>query len=300
MLTRPLKEQFVTAIRRLLRPIVRQLIAYGVTYPAFNRIVRELYIEVADQQFALPFKRQTDSRVSLVTGINRKEVSQLRRRRKAAKAAAQVESVEVEDTIMTHIIGRWMAGPPYADAAGHPLQLPYEAPPRSASFARLVREIGADVPVRSVLDELLHVGVVELLPDGDVCLRLEAHIPAADAEGKLALLGSDPAEVFSTIIHNIERPDAARLQRKVVYDNIGADALPALSAAAREIGEEFIRRANALLASYDRDRNPDAPGGRRARVVLGAYYFEDEAAPSAPTRTTADTPKPPGRIRRSR
>ena len=297
MLPRALKEQFATAIRRMLRPVVRQLIAYGVTYPAFNRMVRELYIEVADQHFALPFKRQTDSRVALVTGINRKEVSQLRRRRKIAK----VDAVEVEDTVMTHVIGRWMAGPPYADATGHPHRLPYESESaRTASFARLVRQVGPDVPVRSVLDELLHSGVVELLPDGDVCLRREAHVPAAGAEGKLTLLGSDPAEVFSTIVHNIEHPEAPRLQRKVVYDNIGADALPELSQAARDIGEEFIRRANALLASYDRDRNPEAPGGKRTRVLLGSYYFEEEAAPSEPPPAAEDTSRPPGRIRRSR
>ena len=297
MLPRALKQQFAAAIRRMLRPVVRQLIAYGVTYPAFNRIVRELYIEVADQHFALPFKRQTDSRVALVTGINRKEVSQLRRRRKTVK----VDTVEVEDTVMTHVIGRWMAGPPYADATGHPHRLPYESESaRTASFARLVRQVGPDVPVRSVLDELLHSGVVELLPDGDVCLRREAHVPAAGAEGKLTLLGSDPAEVFSTIVHNIEHPEAPRLQRKVVYDNIGADALPELSQAARDIGEEFIRRANALLASYDRDRNPEAPGGKRTRVLLGSYYFEEEAAPSEPPPAAEDTSRPPGRIRRSR
>src|SRR5262249_54070838 len=154
MLPRPLKEQFAVSIRRLLRPVVRQLIAYGVTYPAFNRLVRELYIEIADQHYALPFKKQTDSRVALVTGINRKEVSLLRRRRKTGT----VTPAEVEDTVTTHVIGRWMAGPPYADVAGHPQRLPYESQSaRTASFAGLVRQVGADVPVRSVLDELLHI-----------------------------------------------------------------------------------------------------------------------------------------------
>jgi histone H3/H4 len=297
MLSRPLKEQFVTAIRRLLRPVVRQLIAYGVTYPALNRMVRELYIEVADDHFALPFKRVTDSRVALVTGINRKEVSQLRQRRKKSSG----EAVEVEDTVMTHVIGRWMAGPPYASAQGHPHRLPYEAASaRAASFARLVREVGPDVPVRSVLDELLHIGVAELTPDGDVCLIREAHVPAVDTEGKLTLLGADPAEVFRTIMHNIEHPDAPRLQRKVVYDNIGADAVPELSKAAREVGEEFMRRANALLASYDRDRNPKAPGGKRLRIVLGTYYFEEDAAAPTPPPAADGRAKPPGRIRRSR
>jgi hypothetical protein len=289
MLARTLKEQFVAAIQRMMRPVVRQLIAYGVSYPAFSRIIKRVYLDVAEQEFALPFKQQTDSRLSLVTGINRKEIAQLRRRKKTAAAP------EVEDTLVTHVIGRWMAGPPYAATDGTPQQLPYESDAAdTASFARLVRELGTDIPVRSVLDELLRVGAVALRSNGDVVLQQEAHIPA-DA-GKLTLLGSDPAELFSTIVHNIEHPDAPRPQRKVVYDNIGSEALPELRVAARDLAEEFVRRANALLVACDRDRNPQAPSGQRTRVVLATHYFEEQAV--APDHTEDDRPVS-GRTRRS-
>ena len=106
------------------------------------------------------------------------------------------------------------------------------------------------------------------------------------SEGKFALLGSDPAELFSTIVHNIEHADAPWLQRKVAYDNIGAEALPALQDETRQAGLDFVRRANALLASYDRDRHPDAPGGARSRVVVGVYYFEEPVAALSRRPTT--------------
>jgi hypothetical protein len=296
MLSPRLKEQFVAAIRRMLRPVVRQLIAYGITYPAFDQLVKELYVEVAEQDFALPFKKQTDSRLALVTGMSRKEIPQLR-----GPARQGTRGTVVEETLVTHVIGRWMAGPPYASPDGVARQLRYElGDPRAPSFARLVRETGVDIPVRSVLDELLRLNAVELLPSGDVVLRQEAHLPPVDADGKLALLGSDPAEVFATIVHNIENPDTPRLQRKVAYDNVGAEALDQLRAEARRLGEEFIRRANSLLASYDRDRNPEAPAGKRSRVVLGAYYFEEEASRAEKPEASAPKPTPPGRIRRSR
>jgi hypothetical protein len=297
MLPRHLTSHFAAALRRLLRPIVRQMIATGLTYPTFNQMVRQLYLEVAEDDFALPFKRQTDSRLALVTGISRKEISQLRRRRRGA-----AEMPEVEETIVTHVIGRWMAGPPYATPDGIPRRLRYESSdPNAVSFARLVRELGSDIPVRAVLDELLHIGSAALLPDGDVELRREVHIPAGDSEGKLVLLGSDTAELFSTIMHNIEHGDTPWLQRKVAYDNIGGDALPALQEEARHAGLDFVRRANALLSSYDRDRHPEAPGGRRSRVVVGVYYFEEPtAAPETrdDERDEKPTPKAPGRIRR--
>jgi hypothetical protein len=294
METHPLKAQLIKAVRNLLRPVVRQLIAYGVSYPAVDRLMRQLYVEVAEQDFALPFKRQTDSRVALVTGLNRKEIAALRGRR-APRSAVR----ELEGNVVTHVIGRWLAGSPYADDDGIPRRLPYEASPRRPSFTRLVKDLGVDIPVRAVLDELIRTGTVELLPDGVVVLRREGFIVAEDVEAKIGLLGSEPAELFTTILHNIDHPDTPWLQRKVVYDNIGAEALAALEGEARALGEELMRRANALLSTYDRDRNPDAPGGARRRVVLGAYFLADEVESDAPPRRRADAPPqsaPPGRI----
>ncbi len=178
--------------------------------------------------------------------------------------------------------------------------LPYEGDrPRTASFARLVRDLSADIPVRSILDEMLRANTVVLLPNGDVELRQQVHIPAADAPAKLAYLATDPAELFCTIMHNTEHPDTPRFQRKVVYDNVGSEALPEIHAKVRRIGEELIRRTNALFASHDRDRNPRAAGGRRARVVVGTYYFEEETAPAPSSRPDTRT-APPGCIRRPR
>ncbi len=298
MLSRHLKKPLAAAVRRLLRPIVRESIAAGLSYPVFARMLKELFVEVAEEDFALPFKRQTDSRLAIVTGLSRKEISQARRVRTPAASAGHVE-----ESTVTHVIGRWMAGPPYATPDGIARKLRYESSDlRHPTFARLVREVGVDVPVRAVLDELLHIGSVALLRDDEVELRREVHIPVGDTEGKLELLGTDPAELFSTIVHNITHADVPWLQRKVSYDNIGADALAALREEARQAGLDFVRRANALLASYDRDRHRDAPGGARTRVAVGVYYFEEpsdgQADAPAAERPDSPPPSPPKRIRR--
>ncbi len=296
MLPHSLKTHFAAAIRRLLRPVIRQVIAHGISYPTFNQMVKQLFVEVAESDFALPFKRQTDSRLALVTGLSRKEVSQLRRKRPSVSDAV----LEVEESIVTHVIGRWMAGPPYATPDGVARRLRYESDDaQQASFSGLVRELGVDIPVRAVLDELLRLGSVVLRPEGDVELRHEAHIPAEGTEGKLALL-SDPAEMFSTIVHNIEQPEAPWLQRKVVYDNIGSSALQTLEEEVRRVGGEFVRRANALLASYDRDRHPEAPGGKRSRVAVGVYYFEEPVKSQVPSEKAEPPSAPPGRIQRKK
>lgn len=284
------KTHFLAALRRMLRPVVRQLIQYGITYPAAAELLKVLYLTVAEEDFALPFKRQTDSRLAVVTGMSRKEIAALRR------SPTETPSARLEDAPVVHVLGRWMGGPPYSSEEGRAHPLFYESvDDRIPTFVKLVQSLPIDLPPRALLDELLRVGAVELRRDGSVVLLEQSYIPAGDSEAKLMLLGSDPAELFSTIAHNIEHGDQPRLQRKVVYDNVGADALPEIRQRTTEVGEEFLRRANAMLAAYDRDRVPDAPAGSRSRVVLGVYYFEEGEG----ERRDSASPKPPGRIRRS-
>jgi hypothetical protein len=256
------------ATRAVLRPLVRQLIAHGVTYPAFGGLAKEVYIEVGTRHFTLPFKKQTDSRVALVTGITRKAIGQIRRgqaRRPSADGA-------IDNTLPARVVGRWLAGPPYLGADGAPRTLPYES---ADGFTALVGEIGGDIPARAVLDELLRVGAAKLTPRGDVRLVAPAYVPAQDVAEKLAMLGRDAGELIEAIAHNIEQPSGeAFLQRKVFYDNIGADALPELRARVRALGGDFAQAVNQLLGAYDRDRTPGAPDGARTRAVVAVYYFD--------------------------
>ncbi len=289
------RERFSSAVRRLLRPVVRQLITLGLTYPRLDAIIRNLYLEVAEREFALPHKKQTDSRLALLTGLSRKEVVRLRRHARPASRA-----VEVEDTIVTRVIGRWMGGPPYSETSGQPHPLPYDSGASDhPSFTRLVRDRGIDVPPRSVLDELLRAGIVELRGDERLHLIRQANIPGGDLEGKLTLLASDPGELFSTILHNVQDAAQPWLQRKVVYDNIGSDALLGLREQARQLGEDFVRSGNLLLGANDRHRNPGAPGGERSRVVLAVHYFEEpcpsgESGPAVPAHEPDAAAMPPG------
>ena len=72
------EDTLTRALRRLLRPLVRFLIAQQLTFPMLNAILRSLYVDVADADFRLPDKSQSASRVALLTGIHRREVKRLR------------------------------------------------------------------------------------------------------------------------------------------------------------------------------------------------------------------------------
>jgi hypothetical protein len=164
----------------------------------------------------------------------------------------------------------------YRDSNGDPLPLVYDEP-NTPSFVSLVAEVGGDIPPRAVVDELIRAGAAELTPGGSVRLVQRAYIPISAAAAKLSILGNDAAELIRAIAHNIESPrQDAFLQRKVFYDNIGADGLEGLRRIVREAGGQLIQQMNEVFANLDRDRNPEAPGGRRKRAVLGLYYLDED------------------------
>ena len=270
----PTRRALLGAVRAILRPLVRQLIARGVTYPAFSRLAKEVYIEVGTRHFTLSFKRQTDCRVALVTGITRKEIGQIRR----GQAARPADAMELAHGVAARVVGRWRAAPPYAAPDGAALTLSYDRAGDAASFVDLVGEIGGDIPPRAVLDELLRAGAATLTPRDAVRLTAPASLPARDVEAKLARLGTDAAELIEAITHDIEQPSDAFLQRKVFSDHIGAAALPEVRSQVRRLGDDFARAVQQVLGSYE--RTAAAPGGAGARAVVAVYYFDAPAQTS--------------------
>lgn len=55
MLPRAFKGRFADAIQRMLRPVVRQLIDYGISFPALSEMIKAVYVDVAEKEFSLPF-----------------------------------------------------------------------------------------------------------------------------------------------------------------------------------------------------------------------------------------------------
>ena len=65
------------AVRKVLYPLVRLLLSFRIAFPQLAEILKSVYVEVANDEFKLPKKKQTDTRLSLLTGIHRKDIKRL-------------------------------------------------------------------------------------------------------------------------------------------------------------------------------------------------------------------------------
>jgi len=273
-------EGLLRAAMAVLRPLVRHLLSARVPFGRFEKRARALFVRVAEEDFPLPDRPQTDSRISSLTGINRKEIHRIR-----AGDGGDAAPRSFSRDLASNLVSVWMQDPAATDRSGRPIPIPYRGT-RGPSFVKLARQTTLDLRPRAILDSLIGSGAAEVGADGLVALRTDSYVPTRGQAEKLGMLAEDPAELIQTMLRNIVLDDIdPHFQRKVAYDNLGADGMERLRAALRREGERFARRVNTLLARNDRDRNAKAPGGARTSAGIGVYYFESPHPIDAKRRT---------------
>ncbi len=243
-----------------------------MAFGQFAELLKRAYVEAAEEDFAVPGRKLTISRVAVLTGLTRKEASRLMQ----AEPSVTESQARRRVNRAARVVSAWAVDAVFQDSKGVPVALPFDAS-EGPTFARLVALHGADVPPRAVLDELMRVGAVIRQEDGLIHLVERAYIPASDEAAKLDILGTDVADLIASIEHNLD-PDAAErfFQRKVAYDNLPADYLPALRELLAGKGQGLLEVLNEDMARHDRDLAGKAGDGPRRRAMVGIYYFEDE------------------------
>jgi hypothetical protein len=243
---------------------VRIALRNGVPSDAVTELGRKVYVDVAADEFRLGGRRQTLSRISVITGLNRKEVSRLMKLIEASE-----DNMEVQRNRAAHVLSAWLRDPDFHDRKGDPLDLPFTG---ELSFAELVKRHSGDMKPRAIADELLAADALETI-DGKLRMTARGYVPGHDPEELLRILGIDPAELIGTIDHNLTASEGERLyQRKVKYDNVPA-----------EHRDEFLRlsarKAQLLLEELDRWLAARDRGRRRSKkkqpvsIGLGTYHI---------------------------
>jgi hypothetical protein len=254
---------------KLLHLLVRILLRNNVSHQTFAELAKQAYVDVANSEFGIPGKKQTTSRIAILTGLTRKDVQRLL----APQPNADSTTTE-EYHRATRVITGWVRDPDFGDGKGHPFPLRMDG--HRVSFSELVKRYSGDIPVRAMLDELLRVGAVKQLKDDRICLLARGYVPQKGSAEKLNVLGTDTADLIETIDHNIyEKPSKPRFQRKVMYDNVPVEVAEDFHILAAAQGQELLEAIDRWLSHRDRDINPSSKGTGRVRVGLGVYHFEE-------------------------
>jgi Family of unknown function (DUF6502) len=177
--------------QRTLWPLVKLLLHRGISYPLLAEAIKSVFVGVAEAEFPLRGKAETDSRISLLTGIHRRDVKRLRLDRRRQRALAMEPTppsrssspVGAETSLSARVIAVWTGLPSYLDEAGGPRPLPRLARKGGEqSFESLVQSLSKDTRPRALLDEWLRRGVVSIDAQDRVHLNLDMLAAARDLD----------------------------------------------------------------------------------------------------------------------
>jgi hypothetical protein len=272
----PSAERLLKASVHLLRPLVRLLLHAGVTFPVFSDWLRVLFVDTAIAELETDGQARTDSRLSLLTGVHRKEIRRLREMERAPLLRAPPVV-----TLGSEIIARWLVLQPQSAA----LTLPRTAE-AGPSFEALVRSVTNDIRPRAVLDEWLRQGIVHLDEQQRVTLTTAAYVPDPGSEAQLFFFGRNLHDHLAAAAANVMAAQAAPFPDvSVHYDGLTPTAARALEAAARLAAEAVTRDINAVAIRLvdEQEQRPRPPESTR-RVNFGVYlYVEDEPPAETPS-----------------
>jgi hypothetical protein len=255
------------AMKRVFRPFVKLMLANNLTYTFAIDVLKTLFVEVADRDFSIEGKRQTDSRISLMSGVHRKDVKHLRE-----------EQPEVEDvmpanvSLGTQLVALWNATPKYLndDGTAKPLQRFASSNPE-ASFEGLVRSLSTDIHPRAVLDEWLRLGVARLDDEGFVHLTTDMFIPKEGFDEKIYYFGHNLHDHAQAAVSNVLGQQAHFLERCVHYDALTTESINQIGELAEKQGMKTLREINKLADSHSTKDQGDAQANMR--MTYGVYYY---------------------------
>lgn len=248
-------------LRLLLRPALRVAMRKGIgANEVFDSVKREL-VGLAASELKKSGEKVTISRLSLMSGVNRKEVTRIHRNLD--------DSDEESRSIVTRVLGQWENDPRFQTAAGKPRVLKYSG--ENSEFGELVETVSTDVGQATVLFELCRIGAAETTARGVKLLQPEQELESKP-ERVLDLLSRDTDTLVSVVEDNIyNTPDPRHPHSRTEYDNIFESDLPQIRKWLSREAALFHQKVRKYLSKHDKDLNPEREEPAGARVVLGSF-----------------------------
>jgi hypothetical protein len=255
----------IPAIKYILDRLVDLAISFGITYPTFEGLLKRSYVERASKGFKLEGKEQTNSRISLLTGLNRRDIRSLR--------SAVEEEKPLAVSLESRVARAW-SSPPFIDKHGMRLALPRLASVGGVrSFETLVQHVSTDIRAAVLLEDWVTKGFAVIDEHDRVVFQFDKfsglNAQLIDQSNNLAHTAGDLIAAYKSLMCN-ETPRPAR-----VYftncDYLSEESLDEIFLVAVDYAEKAgleINRRGEYASLKDRNL-PDS----RGRFTFCSYMY---------------------------
>jgi len=266
-----IKTLALRACRHFMVPVARFLLNVGVSYREFAEISKLAFVQVASDEFGIRGRKTNMSRVSVMTGLNRKEIRKIRDR-----LESEDWSLDPGLSKASGVLTRWYTDQNYLGPKGFPVWLQFESEGGGKSFCNLVREVGGDVPPGAMLRELERAGCVKEVKAGTWKAVKRQYAPAGVDLFQVQRFGECLHDLADTISRNylehVDAPDR-RFEFRAWSDTVDPRVLGALHKLVATRGKSYLETVDDFLADHQ-ITNRVLDDSESIRCGVGVYYFE--------------------------
>lgn len=244
----------------MLRPLARFCLRNSLAIQEIVEALKSALIDEAMQEVSRVSKKVSVSRLSVITGLHRRDVMRLTR---------ETQRTDSPTSLASRVIGQWTEDKRFQTSDGNPKVLSYEGD--QCEFKDLVRCVSQDLNHCTVLFELERTGAVEKTRNGVKLIRRSFVIGSDVAKG-LEVLAQDSDDLLSAVMENLmDAPAVPQLHARTEYDNVSVEALPHVREWLLKEGSAFHKRMREYLSKHDLDVDRSIKGGGGARVSVGTF-----------------------------
>ncbi|MEZ5720528.1 MAG: DUF6502 family protein [Paracoccaceae bacterium] len=258
----PTPNPFAAVLARLLGPLAQAMVVRGISVQEATAALKHALFDAAVETEGA---EASDSRISLRTGLHRKDVKRLR--------TQQGDPVPTRSTnAVAMAVSFWATAPEYQRPDGGPRDLPREGSEDGPGLYDLIRRTRVDMAPGTVLAAMLDQGVTEQTPDGTYRLRTSALLPDAGSTALIAAYQATLSAHLQAATHNLVAPPGTprHFDRVVRYSHLSQRSVEALSAEATKKAQALLEEINAMArALQEQDADTDGHG----HFAFGAYQM---------------------------
>jgi hypothetical protein len=264
----PIREAAISALMQVVDPLLELMFDAGVTVQEFNHLLRDRAVRVATKRVVNECGRNNKSRVAIMTGLPRSEVT------KILDSQNSIAKAHLGQRPARRVLAAWFDNPQFLTATGEPAVLPIFGKRRS--FERLVSMHGTGIPVRAMLDELTRIDAVERLADQQVRAKSRVPILTGLTTNAISAVGERCADLLQTLTNNVRGVLPPLFEATALVYDADLGMVPLVRRMIAEQGATFINGASSLLKrSKNRSGNKSSRSATKCRLGVTVYYFED-------------------------
>jgi Family of unknown function (DUF6502) len=249
-------------------PLIRLLIASGLDYTKFVHELKFWFIDQARQEILRESQKETDSAISVLSGVHRKDIKAWRDGRLDQKS---IEEIPLTSKVFT----KWISESGYKDRKRQPKALPRvgEAP----SFESLARSVTQDVHPFTILGELLRLGLVsvEIIDGIEYVIPQQGNFtPPPGSRELMELMKGNLADHVKVAVNNVLGDKNPALEQSVFAEGITEESAQKLSQLSRELWvtarDRMVHEATML---YENDKEKS---NANQRIRFGFYCWNQD------------------------